>query len=200
MGAEVVEYVREQLQNGYDAEEIAAELARQGWAEAEIQEAFAAARQPQRPPVYPPVDVRRHGKEYLLTLLGGVLAFIAGLELTLALPLFSSLGSSTLLGVFAILPAAQVGTLALVVGIGMIISALLMNRALRAGSVLSLVFSILALIGFAGFLPLLGGILGIVASLLGIKASRDTFPSQLAPASGPQQPPAGTAAGPGWDA
>ncbi len=172
---DVAEYVREQLRAGYTPSEIRAALLDQGWSAEEVEESLEG----QKPAVYPPVEINKgRNGAFIISLLGGVLIFMAGLESVLSFqPITSALAQAGILieitGFLGILlpdPLAA-GAVALLFAILAVTGSFLITNEerRRLGSVAVLVFSLLALLGFSGFLFFLGGVLGIVGSVLGFR-------------------------------
>jgi hypothetical protein len=181
VSSEVVEYVKEQLRAGYSPAEIRAALQMQEWTEEEISEAFRLAGGPlpgAAPAVYPPVKLKKgRNVAFAISLAGGLLIFIFGLETVLSFPLISSslVEAGLVMGFFGFFEALLVsniliGSATLALAVGIIAGSLVSSREGkgRAGGLLVAVFSALALAGFNGFLLSLGSILGIIGGILNI--------------------------------
>lgn len=185
VASEIIEYVREQLKAGYETDDIQEALRSQGWNDQEINEAFSLVETHQGPQqkegVFPPVKIHRHNnKGFIITLLGGLLIFIVGLETVLSLPLLSSafvqMGIAfSILGMFesALISSLNVGVVLLIFAIFMILSSLIIKGGdrQRMGGIIAIVFGILTIVGFNGLLLVVGAVLGIVGGLLGLKKS-----------------------------
>ncbi|HUB92480.1 MAG TPA: DUF6114 domain-containing protein [Candidatus Saccharimonadales bacterium] len=101
---------------------------------------------------------------FLLVLIGGILVTLAGLAIIFAIYFIANLG-----GWVAGLGSIGV-SIAVVAGIMMIISAVMLNTAdkskIRTWSIVALVFSIVSLVGTGGLG--LGFLLGLIGSILGL--------------------------------
>lgn len=187
VSSEIVEYVREQLRAGYSPEEIRDALEEAGWDPREIEDAFSLAQfgfpvsEPPQPSLkapggtIPPVEIRSKSHVPLaLSLLGGLLIFILGLEVLLALPLVSQLaGPLQLAGLMETFLSGLVkGVVLLIYGLAAVAGALLSGREgrERAGGAVVLVFSLLVLAGFHGALALAGGILGVLGGVWSLRS------------------------------
>ena len=176
VSSEIVDYVKEQLRAGYTPEEIRTALLTQGWSEGEVNESFDLAGPA---PVSPPVKIKGgKSKGFLLSLIGGLLIFIFGLETVLSLPLLSSSLSSagliiSLWGLFegGLQTSVNRGTVILIFSIVVILGSFLKNREgkARMGGVLVMIFSVLSLLGFNGFLLFVGALVGIAGGIVALK-------------------------------
>jgi len=193
--SEIADYVREQIRAGYSRQEIETELANQGWSQVDINAAFTGAREPQGQ-INPPVVIKkRTGNGAFVSLVGGILIFIFSMENILSLPLISVFFVDAglaldFLAVFSLLLADifLVGVISLLFGIVIIIGSLVMNHPgkKKIGAIVVLVFSVITIIGFPGFLPIVGGILGIIGSILEIRSNPfPSTPSQAYPSPSP---------------
>jgi len=178
---EIEEYVREQLKAGYSPEEIRGALLSQGWTEQEAGEVLGIDPAGEFHHVSPPVKIKsRRNIGFIISLLGGLIIFIFGLESVLELQLISSvIVQAGLVVSFTgfLEPVLQttlnIGTVILIFAIVTMMGSLLINKSGRGGqgAVLVLVFSVLTIAGFNGFLVLLGGILGIIGAVLGTRSA-----------------------------
>ena len=178
-GSGISDYIQKQLNAGYSKDEIYNALVTQGWTDQEINEAFSMVREP--PKVHPPVNLEKKNlAAFLLALIGGLVIFISGMEHALSLPLITgALGQAGLnlglLGIFETALAATVltGTISLVFGIILIVGSVMIDKVSmhKLGGILVIIFSVLSLVGFHGFLIALGGILGIIGGILAFRNS-----------------------------
>lgn len=178
VSSDIIEYVKEQLKAGYSSEEIRVALLAQGWTEEDVDEVFTFAGPPSAQPITPPVTIKKGGnKGFLISLLGGLILFIFGLETVLSLPVLSSLlvGAGLIIAVSGffealLLTSLNSGVVILIFAVVIILGALLLHREgkEKRGGILIIVFSVLSLIGFNGFLLFVGAVLGIIGGILGM--------------------------------
>lgn len=163
---EVVNYVKDQLNAGYSKQDIIQALHEQDWSREEIIEIFDHLK-PHK--IFPPVDISdKRNYPFLVSGLGGGLVFISAL-----ITLFGVNFSTQLIGIFSILlqTPLNIGSLALLFGILMIISALVISKEgnEKLGGLVLIIFSVLIVIGFDNIVMFIGGLLGILGSILSFR-------------------------------
>ncbi|MBL7160498.1 MAG: hypothetical protein ISS93_01460 [Candidatus Aenigmarchaeota archaeon] len=202
----VLEYVEEQLEAGYSFDEIRSALLDEGWSDGEIDDAFSQAKphkvsklarikpkssrtieakKPQdiyhteeKPDqVYPPVEIKS-GKSsgFIISLIGGLLLFVFGLETMLKLEMFGpqlvQAGLAiNLLGLLEPFLVGSIGAVIFVLAVIIIIGSFISRKEgkERLGAIIVLLLSIIAIVGFNSFLVFVGAALGIIGGILAFR-------------------------------
>lgn len=185
--AEILAYIKEQQKAGYSIDDIGNALLSAEWSEEEINDAFTSLglvkgekkEKKAESSVYPPVDVEK-GRNYpfFISLISGLLIFIFALETILNMQLITSALVKAgltieLFGLFAgiLETSLNTGIVLIIFAVDIILGSLLINREgrERMGGILVLIFSLLTLVGFNGFLLFIGSAMGIIGSAFAIK-------------------------------
>jgi hypothetical protein len=115
------------------------------------------------------------GLGFILSLIGGILLLISSLEMLASISInsfFESFGLTIgFFGYFAgMMSVIETGMALVVFAVVIIIGSVIIRKAgkARLGGILVLIFSVLSLVGFTGFILFIGALLGIIGGIVGI--------------------------------